>query len=218
MTTAAVESIVEWPGKARTTLDAAIRFVRKLFGTTDEVVNEYDAQFFVTNACQYYAAARFAMNAQCNPVCGNLFHHAVEMFLKGGLARKRPLSELQDMRHNLKKIWRAFKADFPGASLSRHDKTIKSLDKFEEIRYPGGAMKSIGISLEWAGPAGTITTYGGISSPRKYSVIVSDLDHLVADVLRASSWNPGVFMGSNPAALEAITRYNDHAEYLTTRF
>jgi len=28
---------------------------------------------------------------------------------------------------------------------------------------------------------------------------VSGIDHLVADVLRASSWNPGVFMGTNPA-------------------
>ena len=61
------------------------------------------------------------MYAQRAPVCGNLFHHAVEMFLKGGLGLKRPLSELQDM-------------------------------------------------------------------------------------------------GTNPAALEAITRYNDHADFLTTRF
>jgi hypothetical protein len=177
-----------------------------------------NAEMFVSNACQYYATARFAMHAQHAPVCGNLFHHAVEMFLKGGLAQKRPLSELQDMRHNLKKLWRAFKEDFPDPGLSRHDKTIKSLDKFEEIRYPGGAMRSIGISLEWTGPAGTITTHGGIPNPRKYSVIVSDIDHLVADVLRASSWNPGVFMGTNPDALEAITRYNDHAVFLTTRF
>jgi hypothetical protein len=28
------------------------------------------------------------MHAQCMPVCGNLFHHAVEMLLKGGLAQK----------------------------------------------------------------------------------------------------------------------------------
>jgi len=44
--------------------------------------------FFVGNACQYYAAARFAVHAGCIPVCGNLFHHAVEMLLKGGLAKK----------------------------------------------------------------------------------------------------------------------------------
>jgi hypothetical protein len=43
---------------------------------------------FVGNACQYYVAARFLVHAQCIPVCGNLFHHAVEMLLKGGLAKK----------------------------------------------------------------------------------------------------------------------------------
>ena len=158
------------------------------------------------------------MHAQRSWVCGNLFHHAVETLLKAGLSKNgKSLSELERIGHRLKKLWRAYKADHPKADLDRHDKTIKSLDKFEEIRYPGGAMKSIGISLEWSGPAGTITTHGG-TSPRKYSVVVSDIDHLVADVLRASSWNPGVFMGTNPAALEAITRHNDRADFLTTRF
>jgi HEPN domain-containing protein len=45
------------------------------------------AELFMSRACQYYVTARFAMHAQCLPVCANLFHHAVEMFLKGGLAR-----------------------------------------------------------------------------------------------------------------------------------
>jgi hypothetical protein len=35
---------------------------------------------------------------------------------------------------------------------------------------------------------------------------VSDIDELVADVFKISSWNPGVFMETNPAALDAITR------------
>jgi hypothetical protein len=43
---------------------------------------------FMETGSQYYTTARFAMHAQCMPVCGNLFHHAVEMLLKGGLAQK----------------------------------------------------------------------------------------------------------------------------------
>jgi hypothetical protein len=43
---------------------------------------------FMETGGQYYTTARFAMHAQCMPVCGNLFHHAVEMLLKGGLAQK----------------------------------------------------------------------------------------------------------------------------------
>jgi hypothetical protein len=42
------------------------------------------AILFVQHASQYYATARFAMHAQCMPVCGILFHHTVEMLLKGG--------------------------------------------------------------------------------------------------------------------------------------
>ena len=56
---------------------------------------------------------KFGVYAKRIGVCGNITHHAVEMFLKGGLARYRTLSELRAMGHNLKKIWRAFKTDFP---------------------------------------------------------------------------------------------------------
>lgn len=76
-------------------------------------------------ACQYYVTARSSMHAQCMLVCGNLFHHTVEMLLKGGLVRKRKLSELKDKGHNLKKLWRAFKTDFPDLNMKRHDKTIR---------------------------------------------------------------------------------------------
>jgi hypothetical protein len=44
---------------------------------------------------------------------------------------------------------------------------------------------------------------------------VSDIDNLVADIMRTSSWNPGGFVGHNPAALEAIRRNNEHADFLT---
>jgi hypothetical protein len=46
-------------------------------------------------------------------------------------------------------------------------------------------------------------------------VVVSDIDDLVFEI---GGWNPGVFMGHNPAALEAIKRENDHSEFLTTVF
>ncbi len=143
------------------------------------------AMFFVQTGSQYYTMARFAMHAQCVPVCGNLFHHAVEMLLKGGLARKRPLSDLKDnMGHKLKVLWREFKAEFPDATLKRHDKTISSLDKFEDIRYPNPIkVPSMGVSAEWSGPAGTIKTYGGLKT-KQYAIVVSPIDDLVADIFR----------------------------------
>jgi hypothetical protein len=35
-------------------------------------------------------------------------------------------------------------------------------------------------------------------------------------LLKTSSWNPRVAMGTNEAALEAIKRENNHADFLTT--
>jgi hypothetical protein len=72
-------------------------------------------------------------------------------------------------------------------------------------------------TAQWSGSAGKVTTYGGIKTPKQYALIVSDIDDLIADAFKMSSWNPGAFMGANPAALEAITRYNDHSEFLTKR-
>jgi hypothetical protein len=175
------------------------------------------AVFFVGNACQYYATARFAMHAQCLPVLGNLFHHAVEMVLKGGLARKRELSELKDMGHDLKALWRAFKEDFPTPGLARHDKTISSLNKYEDIRYPG-VKGSMAMAADWFSAPPPVTTRGGLKTPKQYPIVVRNIDNLIADVFKASSWNAGVFMGTNAAALEAITRHNDHAEFLTRRY
>jgi hypothetical protein len=179
----------------------------------------YDSILFVQNACQYYATARFAMHAQCMPVCGILFHHTVEMLLKGGLAQQRELCELEKMGHRLKKLWRAFKEDFPDPGLIRHDTTISRLDKFDAIRYPDDILKyGMGTTAQWRGPAAEVITHGGIQTPRQYVIVVSDIDDLIADVFKISSWNPGTFMGTNPAALEAITRCNDHSEFLIKRF
>ena len=67
-----------------------------------EEINENDRVVFLSNAFEYYAAARFTVYVRCIGVCGNITHHSVEMFLKGGLARYRTLSELRAMGHNLK--------------------------------------------------------------------------------------------------------------------
>ena len=171
---------------------------------------------FMQSACQYYAAARFAIHAQCMPVGGSLFHYTVEMFLKAGLAQLRKLSDLKDMGHDLKKLWTAFKADFPDPALKRHDKTISRLHKFEAIRYPEGIIKhGMGLSAEWFGPAGQVTTYGGLKTPKQYAIVISKIDDLVADVFKVCSRNPVVFFGTNPHALEALTRNNAHSEFLT---
>ncbi len=186
-----------------------------------EEINESDPEVFLSNAFEYYAAARFAVYAQRAGVCGNITHNAVEMFLKGGLARDRTLSELRVMGHNLKKIWRAFKTDFPDPVLCRHDRTISLLNRFEELRYPSHDRPAvIEIEIDWmAGPGTPATTrhHPGMKSPRKYRLVMGDIDDLVADVFKVMKLNPNVFAvrHPNPTALEVITLDNKHADYLT---
>ena len=42
----------------------------------------------IRSAIDYYAVGRYAVFAGLNPTAGNLLHHAVEMCLKGALAKK----------------------------------------------------------------------------------------------------------------------------------
>src|ERR1700694_886065 len=93
---------------------------------------------FLKLGVQYYVAARSAAWAGLLPVCGNLYHHALEMFLKAGLSRKHLLSELRSNKfgHKLINTWDAFKADFPSPALAQFDMTISDIDDFEDIRYP----------------------------------------------------------------------------------
>jgi hypothetical protein len=72
------------------------------------------------------------------------------------------------------------------------------------------------LSLQWSDEPAKVKTSGGLRTPKQYAIVVGDIDDLVADLFTTSSWNPGVFMGRNQAALEAIKRENNHATFLTT--
>jgi hypothetical protein len=45
-------------------------------------------EHFLSLGIQYYAAARLAVLAELSPVFGNLYHHAIEAFLKAQLSQK----------------------------------------------------------------------------------------------------------------------------------
>ena len=158
----------------------------------------------------YYLTARFAMKAQ-RFVSGNLFHQAVEMFLKSGLANKgHTETELKRWGHSLDKLWQAFKTDYPDQALVRHDTTISSLDKFEDIRYPPD--HSLAITLQWDEP-----TYPSQlpANTKLYTLVVGDSDALVADILATTEWNTGLlFKGVNLAMLDALTFLNEQKDYL----
>ena len=175
------------------------------------------AEQFVTNGCQYYVAARFAMSAGLLPVMGNLFHHAVEHLLKGGLARKRTMAELAKKAsagHHLDKLWLLFKADFPTNDLSKHNQTIIILKEFESIRYPDKIVEQgMEAMANWFEEDVTPFSIPASSSP-KFRVVVENIDLLVADIFKESSWNPQAFLPNTPTARNAIKLNNRIADLM----
>src|SRR5437870_1212577 len=91
---------------------------------------------FFSLGIQYYVTARFSAFAWFSPVCGNLFHHAIEMFVKGYLCERKSLEELKKVGHRLCSLWACFKQEVADPALDRFDQTVTDLDEFESIRYP----------------------------------------------------------------------------------
>jgi hypothetical protein len=88
-------------------------------------------------AIQYYAAGRWSVQAGLNPVAGNLLHHAIELALKGGLARVTSSEDLKKKyMHSLNPLWRDFKLSVNDPQLGRLDRIVSELDQFETLRYP----------------------------------------------------------------------------------
>jgi len=131
--------------------------------TDAERREKIDAEFMRLGV-QYYVAARSTACAGLLPVCGNLYHHALEMFLKAGLSRKYSLAELKRCRHKLSDIWNAFKTDFRSTALLQFDETVAEIAKFEEIRYPDNVLEhGAQMLVDW-GP--TIPAHNSTPSPR----------------------------------------------------
>jgi len=85
---------------------------------------------------QYYVAARFAVSNRLTHVAGQLFHHAIEFYLKGVLSRTMPYDDRKDLNHRLNEMWRLFKQVAGQPDLKRFDYTIRTLDWFRDLRYP----------------------------------------------------------------------------------
>jgi len=173
---------------------------------------------FLKVGVQYYVAARSAVMAHLLPVCGNLYHHSLEMLLKAGLSRHLSLRDLQRrFGHKLPDIWAAFKAQFASAGqLDQFDGTITKLHEFEDIRYPEKVL-ALGAHMlvEWE-PAVPATAHFALSSPL-YQLTATDLDRLVAKIFEVSSRNPFFFttyLAVQPHAREIISRDNPVAAQL----
>ena len=127
------------------------------------------------------------------PVTGNLYHHAIEFFLKGHLCRVVSDKDLKSKYgHKLVDIWNRFKSEVNDPTFDQFDQCIAELDKFDIIRYPDEVLRhgmQGGIRFEKYNPNASRTS----PWPQlpTYELSVDELDELVLAVYAATSVNPG---------------------------
>jgi hypothetical protein len=165
--------------------------------------------YYITSGLHYHVAARYSAFAGLVQVCGILFHHAIEMYLKGCLRQRLNEGKLRQLGHNLSECWKRFKDEMSDARLDTFDATIAALDQHEDLRYP-----------EWIAPAGVMTLIINFSKPRnlpsaqfnrgrQFDLIVDDVDALAKVILEKSKLNSAVLTAAfNPNAREFLERDN----------
>jgi hypothetical protein len=162
---------------------------------------------FIQLGVQYYVAARAAARAGLLPVCGNLYHHAVEMFLKSGLVRTHSMADLKNtFGHRLPQLWSDFKTEFPAPILAQYDQLIKDIEDFEEIRYPEKVIKQGAVMI--LGYRSTNSTPAGSGSPQRqepiYTLYYDDVDRLIGELFTVLSRNPLFFLGGLKPEIKAL--------------
>lgn len=164
-------------------------------------------------ATQYYASGRYAALSGILPVCGNLLHHAIEMYLKGALARSLDLTAMRKLGHDLTQIWERAKQSYPALDVASFDVTINRLSPFERIRYPdavlreGAHMRLTRLRDEWLPMPDNPTR----PAPH-YDLVLEDVDELVKAIFDAARFNPAFFASSlNPRVLSILSEQNLHA-------
>ena len=153
----------------------------------------------------YYLTGRFAWLAGAVPVAGNLFHHAVEMFLKGHLAATTTEEERKGLSHNLPRTWVQYKRTVLDATLDQFDGIIEAVDHFENLRYPEKVENYI---VQFASTGPFIYPTGpavGMSTPT-FTVVVNEIDALVAELLRHANYSTWRFAAHFPEGARAFLK------------
>src|SRR5262245_20429579 len=136
---------------------------------------------FISAGMHYYVAGRYAVFAGLNPTAANLLHHAIEMALKGALAKQgMDPKALKGLSHDLPRIWRQFTAQY-GIDSSIFDGVIDELQKFETIRYPDQIVEQ-GLTSEMG--------RGKPSLPQAHAMFalwLGDIDELMDKVFTVGS-------------------------------
>ena len=167
---------------------------------------------FLQRGMQYYVSGRFAALAQELPVCANLLHHSLEMFLKAALCRVHGKGQLHAMGHNLWKAWLAFKLAYPDSRLEGFDATVRVLNKFERIRYPDEVLrKGMIATFDLFREHKSHSQSYSAKNPPQYKLNLEDVDHLVVVYFEVAQFNPGFLLNSmSPSSRAVLIDRNRH--------
>jgi hypothetical protein len=173
-----------------------------------------DPRHFLDLAFGYYMTGRFAVINRLH-VAPNLIHHAVELFIKYTLVKDVPESqrsdetaELRKYGHRLNRLWKRYKKHVAPTDMSRFDRLITDLDRWENIRY-GGFPAGISVTK----------SMGPVRAPAQtsrstdiYVLGLDEVDDLITAMFQASRINPP-FVGNryaHTALREWYQRDNQH--------
>jgi hypothetical protein len=175
-----------------------------------------DPRRFLDLAFGYYMSGRFAVINGLF-VAPNLMHHAVELLIKYVLVKDVPESQRSDATaslrqkygHRLNRLWKRYKKHVAPTDMSRFDRLIPDLDRWEKIRYGGfpvGTSVAMGMTLVRA-PVQT--------SRQKDTYIfgLDEVDDLIAAIFAASDINPA-FVGSSYPHTELPEWYKRHNAHI----
>lgn len=141
---------------------------------------------------QYYIAGRHSALCYLMPVTGNLFHHAFEMLFKAKLLSKFTPDELyKNYGHDLRLVWPDFISMTGAKSLKSFSKTIHSLQRWEDVRYPNfPGKKSVFMIIDMkkgdkSGPIGQTA-----KTSTQFRVNLEEIDELFKAVILNWPINP----------------------------
>ncbi len=153
---------------------------------------------FLVLGAQYFAHARYSSEHFYLPVSATLFHHAIEMLLKGYLCATKSTRELRNIGHDLNGLWQEFKKGVNNPSHSQFDTAIGQLDRVELLRYPDSMVDDgFALHVSIGRPAAPIIFPGMELLPR-YTVQVSELDAIAAAIFDACQVPPEPHFQSAP--------------------
>ena len=158
------------------------------------------SSIFLELGCQYYAIARYCASVFFMPICATMFHHAIEMLIKGYLIRVHSSPDLKKAGHNLEKLWSMYKSVTGDKDLTRFDKSISDLDRVELLRYPDEMVDKgfeLSVRLGVIAPA----QLSGLGSQPQYFVNVSDLDDIALSIFDTCKVNPKAGFKNTPTEL-----------------